>query len=230
MALAVIALLWSLPWPTLPASRPAVPAPLAARPCSSVSLISLPSAGRELAHGAHSAPGSMLVALCTRSRRRRVLFLAKPSRISPGRSRVARPCACPWLQFTGRAPLSQSLFPRASLVVRTPFSVFLVHAPFVGRPSSSSTSLVSSNRRTPSSVASGLHVGCRHPSLRRVCSNIADSSMMLVNKLRFIGSSSSVQLMYARRTRLPLNPMSLELVTSLFSESSLNLCPRQGSR
>jgi hypothetical protein len=71
--------------------------------------------------------------------------------------------------------------------------------------------------------------GCRRSSSRHVCSNVADSSMMFVDEHHFIGFSPSVQLMYACRTSSPLNPVSLELVTSLSSESSLNSYPRQSS-
>jgi hypothetical protein len=60
----------------------------------------------------------------------------------------------------------------------------------------------------PSSVASGLHADCRHSSL---CSNVVDSSMVLVDELHFINSSPSVRLTYARRTRSPFKPVSLEL-------------------
>nr|ACG26796.1 hypothetical protein [Zea mays] len=56
------------------------------------------------------------------------------------------------------------------------------------------------------------------------------SSMVLVDELRFISFSPSVRLTYARRTRSPLDPMSLELVTSTSLESSLDSCPRQSSR
>jgi hypothetical protein len=62
---------------------------------------------------------------------------------------------------------------------------------------------------------------------RRVCSNVADSSVVPIDKLRFIGLSPSVRLTCGRRTRSPLNPVSLELVISLSSESSLNSCPHQ---
>nr|ACG28654.1 hypothetical protein [Zea mays] len=54
--------------------------------------------------------------------------------------------------------------------------------------------------------------------------------MMLVNEPRFIDSSPSVRLMYARRMRSPLDPVSLELVTSLSSKSSLYSCSSQSSR
>jgi hypothetical protein len=78
--------------------------------------------------------------------------------------------------------------------------------------SSSLTSPVSLNRRTPSSVASGLHAGCRRSSSCHVCNNVADSSMVLVDELHFINSSPSVWLMYARRTCSPFDPVSLELM------------------
>jgi hypothetical protein len=79
----------------------------------------------------------------------------------------------------------------------------------------------------PSSVVSGLHAGCRHSSSRRVCSNVADSFMVPIDELRFIGFSPSVRLMCGRRTCSPLNPVSLELVISLSSEPSLDSYPRQ---
>jgi hypothetical protein len=62
---------------------------------------------------------------------------------------------------------------------------------------------------------------------RRVCSNVADSSMVPIDELRFIGLSPSVRLTCGRQTRSSLNPVSLELVISLSSESSLNSCPHQ---
>jgi hypothetical protein len=81
----------------------------------------------------------------------------------------------------------------------------------------------------PQSAISPCPSLCRLSSCR-VCSNVVDSSIVPVDELRFFGFSPSVRLMYARRTRSPLNPVSLELVTSLSSQSSLNSCPRQSSR
>jgi hypothetical protein len=62
---------------------------------------------------------------------------------------------------------------------------------------------------------------------RRVCSNIADSSMVPIDELCFIGLSPSVRHMCGRRIRSLLNPVVLELVISLSSEFSLDSCPRQ---
>nr|ACF79728.1 unknown [Zea mays] len=55
----------------------------------------------------------------------------------------------------------------------------------------------------------GTVVGCRRSSSRHVCNNVADSSMVLVDELRFIGSPPSVRLTYAHRTHSPLDPVSL---------------------
>jgi hypothetical protein len=69
-------------------------------------------------------------------------------------------------------------------------------------------------------------IGYYHLSSRRVHINVADSSVVLVDELRFIDFSPSVRFTYARRTHSPLDPVSLEFVTSLSSRSSLDSCPR----